>query len=220
MIARHQIAFLILIIMYLLAGCVSTGDKTLEAQTPMPTDKSTIETEKVNGTIGLDMIGDVKCTVVTQYGGEVVSCAGQILPEGFEEEINRVLPGDVNLISGTWVITYGNLSTFSNLNFRGDAVIKDDGSYKISTYPIEFPPEEGTLEFVGQLGLKDGVIQGKGRSTIYQRGEAFGVIAIDTITGSMEDGKNVLTGEIISVSSFHEGGGAENATFAFVLERE
>ncbi len=166
---RLRITFLILILMYLFVGCVSTGDEKTEAQTPLLTDKSTIELEGV---------------------------------------------------VGKWQIVSGNLSSFSNLHFTGEGEFKSDGSYRITTHPLEFDLEEGLLDYSGNYDVEGSEIVGVGKSTIIQNGEVFGASAVDKISAQLDSSGRWLVGNITSVSSFHEGSGEEIATFEFVLEKE
>ncbi len=220
MIARLRITILILIIVFLFSGCVSTGDTTFESQTPIPTDQSTIEKEEVTGSSGLENIEDIECTVVTQYGGQTKSCSGQILPESEGSVSTTPSPESLRPVVGKWQIVYGNLSSFPKLHFTGEGDFRSDGSYKITTHPIEFDPDEGVLDYSGKYSLEGSELMGSGKSSIFQEGEVFGATAIDKISAQLDPSTKRLEGVVLSVSSFHDGGGAENATFEFVLERE
>jgi hypothetical protein len=219
MTARLRIAFLILITMYLFAGCISTGDEMSETQTPIPIDKSAIEAEEVKGATDLELVEDIKCTVVTQYGGETKSCSGQISSEDEDPESTPVSYESLRPVVGKWQIAYGNLSSFPNLHFTGEAEFRSDGTYKITTHPLEFDPAEGLLDYSGNYNLEDSEIEGSGKSSIYQEGQVFGATAVDKISAQLDNSASRLEGHVTSVSSFHDGGGGENATFNFVLEK-
>jgi hypothetical protein len=220
MIARLRITFLILIIMYLLSGCVSTGESTFESRTPVATDQPLIEKEDVAEVSDLENVEDIKCTVVTQYGGQTKSCSGQILPESEESVSTSSSPESLRPVVGKWHIVYGNLSSFPTLHFTGEGDFRSDGSYKITTHPIEFDPKEGLIDYSGRYSLEGSELVGSGKSSIFQEGQVFGATAIDKISAQLDPSAKRLEGVVLSISSFHEGGGAENATFEFILERE
>jgi hypothetical protein len=217
-------ALLILSTFTLISGCISSGTKqslneelTLSPSAPQfdltPND---LEPQPI-----LTESESVKCTLVTQYGGRILSCSGEIGAEG-EEMIGETLPQqDLEALAGEWNITHGNLSNFPNLHFIGTAEFNPDGSYKLTTRPLEFDPSEGTIEYVGVYGLEDFNIVGSGKSTIYQRGQVFGQTATDKITATLAGSGSTVEGRIESSTSFHEGGvaGGDVVTFEFMMER-
>jgi hypothetical protein len=121
-------------------------------------------------------------------------------------------------ISGKWIVSYGNLSTFPDLQFVGEAEFTEAGTYRIETHPREFEVSEGEIVFNGVFRLDGLELKGSGRSTIYQRGGVFGSQASDDITGLLDPQGSLITGKIVSTSSFHSGTG-EEAIFEFELER-
>jgi hypothetical protein len=158
--------------------------------------------------------GSIKCSIVTQYGSTVRSCSGQIFAD---EPVTK--RGTEPSISGKWRIVEGNLNIFPELNFKGQGDFQEDGKYKITTNPLEFDQSEGEIIYTGRYLLEGSVIQGKGKSTIYQKGAVFGQQASDTLTGNIDSNGKRIVGRINSISGFHEGGGEGNATFSFTLEK-
>jgi hypothetical protein len=141
-------------------------------------------------------------------------------PDETTEPPSETLSIDFEKLIGKWTISYGNLSTFSKLHFIGDGEFKADGTYKITSHPKEFKPNEGIIEFTGRYSLDGTELVGTGRSSITQNGQPFGVTATDKISGELDLSMNRLEGVIESVSSFHAGGSEETAVFEFILERE
>lgn len=159
--------------------------------------------------------GSIKCSIVTQYGGMVRSCSGQIFSD--EPDTEREAK---HSISGKWRIVDANLNIFPELKFKGQGDFQSDGNYKITTNPLDFDPSEGEIVYSGRYIVEESVIRGQGKSTIYQNGAVFGQQASDTLTGNIDSAGRRIEGIIDSISGFHEGGGQGNATFSFILEKE
>jgi len=192
----------ILCVMFFTAGCVSTGAEPVQS-TPAPEQvQSTPEQLTMDNS-------SVNCTVVTQYGGRVISCYGNIGVEEKEQAVQGV--------GGKWKVVYGNLSVFPSLHFTGVAEFDPKGTYIISVHPEEFDPTEGRIVYTGSYRIEDGSIIGSGESKIYKKGELFGNPAKDRLHASVSGRR--IEGEIESFTGFHTGGGAEEkAVLSFVLE--
>jgi hypothetical protein len=199
-------------------GMVSAND--FQDQTRLVTPAPALEdipNEPVSTAKPKDMTPPIENPLADNNPREAVSPTEE--PEETIKPTSEIPSTDPPDLTGKWVISYGNLSTFSNLLFIGDGEFKTDGTYKITSHPREFDPSEGIIEFTGRYTVEGMELTGAGKSAITQEGRPFGAIATDRISGKVEPSKDRIEGVIESVSSFHEGGGEETAVFEFILER-
>lgn len=214
---KKAILIILIIALVVTAGCISSGNKTpVNSIDKSPADKVTgaPSNEKAPS---VTQSGDVKCTVVTQYGGEITSCEGQLGVEKIHSSGSKTDPALLEDVAGTYNIAEAKLSTFPDLHFIGEATFKQDGTYEFRTNPREFDPKDGIIRYSGIYNVNGDDIVGSGKSIIIQDEKPFGNEAIDKLVAS-KSSENILEGRIISITSFHDSGGGENASYNFKLE--